>query len=83
MTTTIAHLTLPDLQTATPWRALEHFPPRPQEFSFVLLSDRTGLAKPGVFERAVHGTNLLRPDFAIQIGDCIEGYTRNPETLAT
>jgi len=83
MTTTSDHLMLPALQTATPWRALEHFPRRPQEFSFVLLSDRTGLAKPGVFERAVHGTNLLRPDFVIQIGDCIEGYTHNPETLAT
>jgi serine/threonine-protein phosphatase CPPED1 len=83
MMTTIDHLTLPDLQTATPWLALDRFPKRPQEFSFVLLSDRTGLAKPGVFERAVQGANMLRPDFAIQVGDCIEGYTRNPETLAT
>lgn len=75
-------LKLPRLAAATPWTALERLPQRPQEFSFVLLSDRTGLPKPGVFERAVQATNLLRPDFAIQIGDCIEGYTKKPETLA-
>ncbi|MGQ0700897.1 MAG: metallophosphoesterase family protein [Panacagrimonas sp.] len=75
-------LQLPAFAGATPWSALERLPQRPQEFSFVLLSDRTGLPKPGVFERAVQATNLLRPDFAIQIGDSIEGYTRNPEQLA-
>jgi hypothetical protein len=53
-------------------------PDRPDEFSFVLLSDRTGMAQPGVFERAVAITNLLRPDFVVQIGDTIEGYTRDP-----
>lgn len=74
---------LPSLPgTATPWTGLTHAPQRPQEFSFVLLSDRTGLPRPGVFERAIEVTNLLRPDFAIQIGDCIEGYTRNPAQLA-
>jgi 3',5'-cyclic AMP phosphodiesterase CpdA len=30
-----------------------------------------------VFERAVAITNLLRPDFVVQIGDTIEGYTRD------
>jgi hypothetical protein len=50
-------------------------PDRTQDFTFVLLSDRTGLARPGVFERAVELTNMLRPDFAIHIGDGIEGYT--------
>lgn len=75
-------LQLPGIGPATPWSGLEHWPQRPQEFSFVLLSDRTGLPKPGVFERAIAATNLLRPDFAIQIGDCIEGYTRNPAQLA-
>jgi hypothetical protein len=39
------------------------------------------MARPGVFERAVAITNLLRPDFAIQIGDTIEGYTRDPGEL--
>lgn len=75
------HLTLPALSGATPWTALDRLPKRPEEFSFVLLSDRTGLPKPGVFERGVRAANLLRPDFAIQIGDCIEGYTRDLSQL--
>jgi 3',5'-cyclic AMP phosphodiesterase CpdA len=55
---------------------------RPEEFSFVLLADRTGLHTPGVFERAIEATNLLRPDFVIQLGDTIEGYTSDPGRLA-
>lgn len=66
---------------ATPWASLDRWPDRRRDFSFALISDRTGLPKPGVFERAVEVVNLLRPDFAIQIGDCIEGYTRNSDTL--
>lgn len=50
-------------------------PARPDEFSFVLLADRTGMARPGVFERAVEVTNLLHPAFAIQLGDTVEGYS--------
>jgi hypothetical protein len=72
---------LPSLGEAVPWSGLAELPARPEEFSFVLLSDRTGMARPGVFERAVAITNLLRPDFAIQIGDTIEGYTRDPGEL--
>jgi serine/threonine-protein phosphatase CPPED1 len=60
---------------------LSGLPDRSTEFSFVLLSDRTGMAQPGVFERGVEITNLLRPDFAIQVGDVIEGYTRDPGEL--
>lgn len=75
-------LRLPDTGTATPWIGLDDMPARPEEFSFVLLSDRTGLARPGVFEHAVSITNLMRPDFALQVGDLIEGYTDDPDELA-
>lgn len=57
-------------------------PVRAGEFSFVLLADRTGMARPGVFERAVEVTNLLRPAFAFQIGDTIEGYTADIDEIA-
>ena len=76
-----AELKLPPLQGNTPWIGLDRWRAR-DEFRFVLLSDRTGLPKPGIFEQAVRATNLLRPDFAIQIGDCIEGYTHQAETLS-
>ena len=52
-----------------------------RDFAFVLLSDRTGGARPGVFERGVEVTNLLGPAFAVHIGDGIEGYTTDPEEL--
>lgn len=57
-------------------------PARPDEFSFVLLADRTGMARPGVFERAIEVTNLLRPAFAIQLGDTVEGYSDDPAEIA-
>lgn len=72
---------LPQVEVATPWSGLSDLPIRPDEFSFVLLSDRTGLARPGVFERAVGLTNLLRPDFVVQVGDMIEGYTDDPAEI--
>lgn len=51
------------------------------DFSFAVFSDRTGLARPGVFERAVSIANLMRPAFVVQVGDTIEGYTREPAKL--
>jgi hypothetical protein len=54
----------------------------PTGFTFGLLSDRTGLARPGVFEHAVEVLNWLRPDFVIQIGDVIEGYTTDEGVLS-
>lgn len=44
-------------------------------FSFVVISDRTGGARPGVFERGLAVTDLLAPSFAVQLGDLIQGYT--------
>ena len=69
------------LGRATPWSGIDRLPSRPEEFTFALLSDRTGLARPGVYERAVDITNLLRPDLALMVGDMIEGYTDDPQEL--
>lgn len=52
-----------------------------RRFSFVLISDRTGGARPGVFQRGIAVTDLLAPSFAIQLGDMIEGYTADPDVL--
>jgi 3',5'-cyclic AMP phosphodiesterase CpdA len=52
------------------------------DFTFALLSDRTGLARAGVFEQAVEVLNWLHPDFVVQIGDAIEGYTTDETELA-
>lgn len=50
-------------------------------FTFALISDRTGDARPGVFERGVAALNALAPTFAVQLGDLIEGYTEDPAVL--
>ncbi len=50
-------------------------------FQFVIMSDRTGGHRPGVFLRAVQQINLLQPEFVIGIGDLIEGYTDDVSTL--
>jgi serine/threonine-protein phosphatase CPPED1 len=65
---------------ANPWTAL---PARSggERFSFVLIPDRTGNARPGVFERALAVTDLLAPSFAIQMGDLIEGYAPDTSEL--
>jgi hypothetical protein len=59
-----------------PWtaRALQD---DPDDFQFVVVTDRTGGARPGVFESAVDKTNLLRPEFVMSVGDLIEGYTED------
>lgn len=44
-------------------------------FSFVVIPDRTGGFRMGVYEKAVEKINLLNPNFSVGIGDYVEGYT--------
>jgi hypothetical protein len=66
---------------ANPWTHLE-LEARRRWFGFVLIGDRTGGARPGVFERGLACTDLIAPTFAIQLGDLIEGYTDDADELA-
>ncbi|HZQ54228.1 MAG TPA: metallophosphoesterase [Bryobacteraceae bacterium] len=43
------------------------------EFRFVILGDRTGGALPNVYEEAWRQADADRPDFAITVGDTIQG----------
>ena len=56
---------------AKPWTN-EGFLDDPQEFHFAIVSDRTGGARKGFFERGVRSLNLLRPEFVMSVGDLIE-----------
>jgi hypothetical protein len=49
----------------------------PAAFQFVVVTDRTGGARPNVFESAMDKTNLLVPEFVMSVGDLIEGYTND------
>ncbi len=59
-----------------PWTHTR-FPADSNQFSFAIVSDRTGGMRPEVFAKAVEKINLLRPDFVMSVGDLISGYTED------
>jgi hypothetical protein len=42
---------------------------------FAVIGDRTGGHEPGIYGQVVHEVQRMRPDFVLQVGDMIEGYT--------
>jgi len=63
------------LPGAKPWTS-ETFNDDPMNFQFVIVGDRTGGANvQGTFKLAVNQINLLQPEFVINVGDLIEGYS--------
>lgn len=67
--------------TTNPWTHLE-LNNRPGNFQFVIVSDRHGGGRRGVFEDAVQKINLLQPEFVISVGDLIQGYTQKHEEFS-
>jgi hypothetical protein len=63
-----------------PWTSLSPLRP-PEELRFVVVTDRTGEHRDGVFETAMPRINLVRPEFVVSVGDLIEGYTEDPVVL--
>lgn len=55
-----------------PWTN-DRFLDDPQEFHFAILGDRTGGERANLFGKAIDALNLLRPEFAICVGDLIDG----------
>lgn len=47
----------------------------PDEFHFAVLADNSGGARQGVVEKGLGVINLLHPEFVVNLGDLIEGYT--------
>jgi hypothetical protein len=62
-----------------PWTGLEAL--GEDEFRFVVVTDRTGEHREGVFAGAMPKINLVRPDFVVSVGDLIEGYSDDPAVL--
>jgi len=63
-----------------PWTNL-NFRTDTDEFHFVVLSDRNGGGRQGIYEDAVRKVNLLQPEFVICVGDLIPGYSRDQEKI--
>jgi len=60
---------------AKPWTS-EIFLNDPDNFQFAIIGDRTGGANVlGTFDMAMDELNLLQPEFVINVGDIIEGYS--------
>lgn len=69
-------------QEGVPWTGTEAMQGT-DDFSFVVVTDRTGGHREGVFSMAMDKINLVQPAFVVSVGDLIEGYTNNRETLET
>lgn len=63
--------------TDAPW------PNADGKLHFVVVGDRTGggVTEWPLFDLAMNEINGLRPDFAIMVGDAIQGYTQIPEEI--
>ena len=69
------------IQDAKPWTS-ENFKNNPRSFQFAIIGDRTGGANvQRTFALAMENLNLLQPEFVINVGDLIEGYTRDKVEL--
>lgn len=69
------------LPAAKPWTT-KSFKNNPRNFQFVIIGDRTGGANAqGTFRMAVDQINLLQPEFVINVGDVIEGYSDDKAEL--
>lgn len=51
------------------------------DIQFVVVSDRTGAMRAGVFRDAIRKVNLLHPQFVISVGDLVDGYTTDESVL--
>ena len=52
-----------------------------EKFQFAIIGDRTGGADQAVFERVIHEMKRLHAEFAINVGDLIEGYSDDEEAV--
>mgnify|MGYP001828717718 FL=1 len=69
------------LPGAKPWTS-QDFNDDSNSFQFVIIGDRSGGHNvEGTFEVAIGQLNLLRPEFVINVGDMIEGYSDDPAEL--
>ena len=67
-------------QGPNPWSNL-NWNNNTENFQFVVVTDRTGGNRPGVFEQGMEKVNLLQPEFVMSVGDLIQGYTEDTDEL--
>ncbi len=80
-TLSINQIQIERLEGATPYTNLD-VNQSDEQFQFLIVTDRTGGHRPGVFEDAIQKVNLLQPEFVLSVGDLIEGYTEDTSILS-
>jgi hypothetical protein len=71
-----------ELPNAKPWTS-EDFSNGSDSFQFAIIGDRTGGANvQGTFRLAIDQLNLMQPEFVINVGDSIEGYSDDKSELS-
>lgn len=73
-------ITIQKFESAAPYTHLD-LNNNASNFQFAIVTDRTGVHRPGVFMDGVRKLNLLQPEFVMSVGDLIEGYTEDMNTL--
>jgi hypothetical protein len=53
-----------------------------KEFSFAIVSDRTGGHRANIFSQAVEKLNLMQPQFVVSVGDLVEGTSKSDKDIA-
>ena len=51
------------------------------KFNFVVVADRTGGERKGVWQQGIKKINLMQPAFVVSVGDLINGYTKDLDTI--
>ena len=64
-----------------PWTH-ENFDAADDKFTFAVVSDLTGGERDRIFEIAIAQLNLLRPELIMNVGDLIEGDSKDEAGLA-
>lgn len=73
-------ISIEQMSGPNPWSSLK-LNNDADQFQFIVVTDRTGGHREGVFEEAVSKINLLQPEFVMSVGDLIEGYTEDTTIL--
>ena len=65
-----------------PW-TYEHVNDHKNKFNFVVVTDRTGGERKGIWQKGIYKINLMQPAFVVSVGDLINGYTKDLDKINT
>ena len=65
-----------------PW-TYEHVNDHKNKFNFVVVTDRNGGERKGIWQKGIDKINLMQPAFVVSVGDLINGYTKDLDKINT